>query len=253
MKNNKIIMNKILLISIFSLFIFSCKKNKTSTEPATSADVTIQYNNNISGMPIVEGKYDYTNAAGNIYNVLLMKYYVTNVVLMTDYNVEVKLNNYDLIDAFNPQEFSTVQAKNIPNGTYKTMKFYLGIDSSHNHTGAQTGALDPSNGMIWDWNTGYLFFKHEGKFISTLGDTTQLSYHLGTDKALSTIYLPIDLVVNGVNKTMNIDFDLNKMYANPVVDFNNNNFHHSTEVGDRAWINSMIINAQNAFSFKSSN
>ena len=101
-----------------------------------------------------------------------------------------------------------------------SMRFNLGIDSARNHTGAQDGDLDPMYNMIWTWSTGYLFMKHEGKFINTIGDTTDLQFHLGTDLAFSTINVPINMTVSGVDKTLNIEFDLNSMYDSPAIDFN---------------------------------
>lgn len=241
-------MKKIFLFIVAMLFLFACNKNKTTPVPVNAA-VTITFQNKINGQPVENGKYKYTNAAGNLYTVSLLKYYVSNAILTNDENVEVKLNNYDLIDAFNTGSFSTIEGKAIPNGTYKSLRFNVGIDSIRNHTGAQDGDLDPMHNMIWTWNTGYLFLKHEGKFINAIGDTTNLQYHLGTDLAYTAVSIPINMVVNGTAKNLKIDFDLNKMYDSPVIDFNSGNIRHSTAIGDKGWISSMVINAQDAFTF----
>lgn len=241
-------MRKIFCLAMLMLTFTQCKKN-ASVVVAPQADVTIKFNNKVGGQSIEYGKYNYTNAAGNIYSINLLKYYITNVVLITDGNTEVKLNNYDLINAFEPAGFSTVEGVAIPNGTYKTMRFFLGVDQARNHNGAQDGDLDPAYNMIWSWFTGYIFLKHEGKFINSIGDTTDVQFHLGTDNALSTINIPIDLTVNGAARKMNIDFDLNKMYNSPLIDFNNGSIRQSTDIGDLQWINDMIINSQDAFTF----
>lgn len=240
-------MKKSFLFFAALVFLFACKKNPSTTPE--SADVLIKFSNKVGTQPVEYAKYNYTNAAGNVYSISLLKYYISNVVLTTDDNVEIKLNNYDLIDAFDTQHFSTISAGKLPNAVYKNIRFNLGIDSVRNHNGAQDGDLDPQYNMIWNWNTGYLFMKHEGKFINSLGDTTDLQFHLGTDLAYSTVSVPINMTVNGVNKTLHIDFDLNGMYDNPVIDFNNGNIHHSTLASDKAWINDMIINGQDAFKF----
>lgn len=245
-------MKKILLFLIFSTALFACKKNG-NTPTLESGKVTINFSNKVAGQPVEEGKLQYTNAAGNIYSITLLKYYVTNVVLTTDDNYDVKLNNYDLIDAFDTQNFSSIEAGLLPNATYKSMRFNLGIDSIRNHTGAQDGDLDPIHNMIWSWNTGYLFMKHEGKFINTIGDTIDLEYHLGTDIAYSTITVPINMTIDGKEKNLNIEFDLNSMYDAPMIDFNAGNIHHSVLVSDKPWINAMVINAQDAFKFVSAN
>ncbi|MCC7029620.1 MAG: hypothetical protein IT257_04885 [Chitinophagaceae bacterium] len=240
-------MKKYLLFASSVLFFFSCKKN-TTTIPE-SGNVTIHFQNTVAGQPVEYGKYNYTNAAGNIYNVSMLKYYVSNVILTTDNNEDIKLGNYDLIDAFDTQNFSVISAGLLPNAVYKSIRFNLGIDSARNHNGAQDGDLDPAYNMIWNWNTGYLFMKHEGRFINTIGDTLDLQYHLGTDLAYSTVSVPINMTVSGSSKTLNLEFDLNSMYNSPVIDFNTGAIHHSTLASDKAWINDMIINAQDAFKF----
>ncbi|WP_316930094.1 MbnP family protein, partial [Hymenobacter sp. IS2118] len=41
--------------------------------------------------------------------------------------------------------------KDIPVGDYQSVSFTVGVDSARNVAGAQTGALDPNNGMFWTW------------------------------------------------------------------------------------------------------
>lgn len=240
-----------LAVIVLAVAFTSCKKKTTPIDEVTKANVSIAFKNYISGQPVVKDQLIYTNTAGNLFSVSLLKYYVTNVVLVKSDNTEFALNNYDLIDAFDPSNFSTVEAKDVPNGNYTTLRFYFGVDKSRNHTGAQDGDLDPINNMIWTWSTGYLFFKHEGIFVNSTNDTTQMQYHLGTDDALSTVEIPITLGVDGKAKTLNIAFDLNNMYNNPVIDFNTKAIRHSTAADDTTWIQQMVLNTADAFSFMS--
>ena len=151
------------ILTIASLV--SCKKKTENVEPAKStsptANVTINFANEVDGQAIELGKMQYTNAAGNMYQVDLLKYYVTNAILVKDDNTELNIGNYDLIDA---SDLTTcrVDAFSVPNATYTKIRFNIGVPQNRNHTGAQDGDLDPAKGMIWDWNTGYVFFKHEG-------------------------------------------------------------------------------------------
>jgi hypothetical protein len=233
------------------ILIASCKQPKKPIDIVanTQANVAINFINQAGGVNITEGPLNYTNSAGNLYSVDLLKYYVTNVVLIKDDGSEFKLNNYDLINAFDAN-YSKVNAVNVPNGTYTSMKFYLGVDPSRNHSGAQDGDLDPKNNMIWTWSTGYIFFKHEGFYKDLSGTNTVIQFHLGTDAALSTVQIPISLSVAGENKTMNIVFDLNKMYNSPMLDFNLGNIYMSDGASDSKWISDMVNNTNDAFSFK---
>lgn len=228
----------------------ACKQPK-APEPTPEKDhatVTIEFKNQVDGDSLKQGQIVHTNASGNPYSIDLLKYFVTNVVLVREDGFEFKLNNYDLINAFDPA-FSNVVAPEVPNGHYTSMKFMLGIDSLRNHTGAQDGDLDPVYNMIWTWSTGYIFFKHEGTFKDTSNTNQVLQFHLGTDKALSKLQIPIDLNVAGANKVMNIAFNLNKMYNSPAIDFNVNNIHMSDKAADGPWIANMVANTNDAFSF----
>ncbi|MBL7766305.1 MAG: hypothetical protein JNJ58_09445 [Chitinophagaceae bacterium] len=241
-------MKRIALLAIFSgLLMTSCVKK--STPVPDNSDLTIHFSSVADSKPVVNGALNYTNAAGNKYSITLLKYYVTNVVLVKEDNTEYKLNNYDLIDAFDPGPFSTVEASGVPNGHYNTIRFYLGVDKSRNHTGAQDGDLDPMYNMIWTWSTGYLFMKHEGNFINAAGDTTTMQYHLGTDSALSIIEIPISLDLEGSAKKLKLQFDLNKMYNSPVINFNDGAIHHSTLASDAPWIAAMVANSGDAFTY----
>lgn len=68
---------------------------------------------------------------------------------------------------------------NIPAGIYSSVSFLIGVDSIRNVSGAQSGALDPANGMFWDWNTGYIMLKFEGHSPSSTAMAKQLLFHVG--------------------------------------------------------------------------
>lgn len=243
-------MKNILWLSLVLLILnTSCKRKNTDIETPLQADITFQFKNYVNDKEVEYSNLDYINLAGNKFSVTLLKYYISNVILVREDLTEVKLNNYDLMDAFSPDNFSTIDGKNIPNGHYKWMRFNMGVDSMRNHTLANDGELDPIYGMIWDWNTGYIFFKHEGLCIKPNGDTTLLQYHLGTDPALSQIMIPIDILVEGTKKIATIRFDLNKMYDNPIINFDDKYIHHSTLASEKQWISDMVVNTENAFSF----
>ncbi len=250
-------MKKIILILIASISFLSCKKNQDIDDPnqnISTSNLSIQFHHKIDGQAIEKDKLIYTNEAGNLYSVNLLKYYISDVRLINDQGEEFKLNNYDLINAFDSTgNFSSIEANNVPYGKYISMRFALGIDSIRNHTGAQDGDLDPIHDMIWSWNIGYLFFKHEGFFINTNGDTVKMEYHLGTDVAYTNITVPIDMKINSNNKILNIDFNLNNMYKSPMVDFNAKPIMHSLDAADISIIYALKINALIAFSYAGTN
>lgn len=246
--------NIIFAIALTAMLIFASCKKKTETVDSvvtpTKANVTVKFANEVDDQAIELGSMKYTNAAGNMYQVDLLKYYVTNLILVKNDNTEVNLGNYDLIDA-SKLETCVVEGKDIMNGTYTKIKFNIGVPQNRNHTGAQDGDLDPVLGMIWDWNTGYVFFKHEGKYINSSSQTKNLAFHFATDRAFTSIEVPLttNLVINGADKKVYLKFNLNKLYTTPVnIDFNVDNSHQSSSSSDFPWIDNMKSNFEDVFS-----
>lgn len=231
--------------------VTSCKKDSNNPqpgEPATSASVTLVMENEVDGAPVVLGGIKYTNLAGNEFGVDLLKYYVTNVILVNENGSEYKAGNYDLVDA-SVTGSGNISLGNVPNGKYTFLRFLIGVDSARNHNGAQDGALDPIHGMIWTWNTGYIFLKHEGSYKNSNGETKQLAFHFGSDRARTAIMLPVAMEVKGVQKKIVVKFNLNELYKTPyTIDFNVDNNHQSSGTPpELLWVDKTQSNMMDAF------
>lgn len=237
----------VLIICILAFAGCDDDKNDTPAPLPTAGNITFIIKNNIDGQPIQIGAMNNVNEAGNTYSVDELKYYLSNFVLIRDDGTEFKAPNYELIDEESAASKYFV-LENVPFGNYTGLRFYMGVDSTKNHSGVHTGDLDPVNGMIWDWSTGYIYFKHEGMFIDSTGTPDYLTYHLGTLKALVTEELPISMNFNSGVKVINMSFNLNKVYRSPnVINFNGENIHQSTGPGENGWLQLMRENFQGAF------
>lgn len=246
------IKNTLFVLSLTALLFSACKDENPNPQPTASdpvdGKVTIVFNNMAGDKNIVLNQMDYTNAAGNLYSAALLKYYVSNIQLHKKGGSYTSLSNYELIDAADP-ESCKVLTKTLEKGDYDTMVFYIGIDSDRNHNGSQDGDLDVSKGMFWTWNTGYIFFKHEGTFKNSSNQNKSLIFHYATDAAFAKVTVPVQLAVNG-DKTMHLKFDLNQLYANPnQIDFNADNNHQSSSPADAVWMANLKANFANSFSF----
>ena len=62
---------------------------------------------------------------------------------------------------------------------YDALQFNLGIDSVTNTSGAMGGDLDPTKGMYWAWNSGYINLKLEGTHPLCPARKHKFQYHLG--------------------------------------------------------------------------
>jgi hypothetical protein len=58
-------------------------------------------------------------------------------------------------------------------------EFAIGLDSATTISTQFSGALDPSFGMYWAWNTGYIHFKLEGKSNLVPSSKNEFQYHIG--------------------------------------------------------------------------
>lgn len=104
-----------------------------------------------------------------------LRYYVSNIQLKNDKGeLWSQPESYHLIDVAGA---TTLHIDDVPAGKYTEISFMIGVDSTRNVSGAQTGALSPSNDMFWSWNSGYIFIKAEGTSNEAAGGS--FTYHIG--------------------------------------------------------------------------
>lgn len=221
-------------------FLASCH-----TGPTTSK-LTISLATTVSGKPLLLDGQFFQLANGTNLNISLLKYYVSNVELGTASGKVFKKNLYHLVNVADVTT-QTLVLDSVANETYTSLKFIMGIDAARNHNGAQDGDLDPIHGMIWNWNTGYIFYKSEGRFIRSSLDTAGFIHHFGTDEVLPSVSLPINLALTGEAKSSKLTFDLDKLY-NSII-FQKNQNRQSVDVADMPWKLSMRAAISAAFSF----
>lgn len=166
-------MKKYIYSALIALTTLSaCKKDDFS---GPKRDVTFNFENVVSGSPLVFGT-TYKNAIGEDYTVSKLNYYISNIELINHDGVAFKVeNSYHLIKHEEASTLSFTEA--IPTGEYHKISFLIGVDEASNTTGAQEGDLDPSKGMFWSWNSGYIFTMFEG--TSPASSTGNFMYHVG--------------------------------------------------------------------------
>lgn len=106
-----------------------------------------------------------------------VRYYLSNIVLeKMDGTTWAETESYHLIDASDANSMK-IQLEDVPTGEYHKLSYMIGVDSTRNVSGAQDGALSPTNNMFWSWNSGYIFAKIEG--TSSVSGTGNIVYHIG--------------------------------------------------------------------------
>jgi hypothetical protein len=108
-----------------------------------------------------------------------LKYYITNVELWLDNQpVWKEKNSHHLMDQ-EQVEAAKISLKIPQTIHYDKIKYELGIDSFTNVSGAMGGDLDPTKGMYWAWNSGYINFKLEGTYEDCPTRKNKFQFHIG--------------------------------------------------------------------------
>lgn len=175
--------------------------------------VEIRFENYANGKPVVLNTGMYKNVFGEEYSVSKLKYYISNIHLVTDSTDDLNPNVF-LVNAADDASVQFRIPK--PSNQVKGISFLIGVDSALNCSGAQSGALDPLNDMFWTWNSGYVMFKLEGKSVSSKADNNRIEQHIGgykgEYKTMRQVYIPLDYHYGSPLKLIIIKTDLDKFW-----------------------------------------
>jgi hypothetical protein len=112
--------------------------------------------------------------------------------------------SYFLVDESN-QATTKLEIPDVPGGAYTSVRFTVGVDSARNVNGAQTGALDPVNGMFWNWSSGYIFFKLEGTSLASTQVGNSYVYHIGGFKDANNTNAIREIEINFMGDSLIVD------------------------------------------------
>lgn len=125
----------------------------------------------------LETEYNFGTATNKV-KIETLRFYLSKLILLQDDSiVYAEAASYRLIDLENPSSLRILLKH--PKITFNKIGFCIGIDSLTNVSGAMGGDLDPTNGMYWAWQSGYINFKIEGKSKNSPSRYKQFQYHLG--------------------------------------------------------------------------
>lgn len=213
----------------FALATFAlagCKKDEMVANQTST--VALEFEQTVGADPLVLDTQTYNTLAGDQFKVNTFRQYISNIFFIrTDGSTYAVPESYYLIDAAkkDTQRFTLT---GVPEGDYKGLIFTIGVDSARNQSGAQKGALDPSNNMFWTWNSGYIFSKFEGTSPQArkAGGPAEggLVFHIGGFKkpnnAIRTVSLAFPsgttlLVRTDHSPEIHLNVDLLKLFSGP--------------------------------------
>jgi hypothetical protein len=198
---------------------------------------------NYAGNTILNLDSTYKNQLGQTFTVTNFKYYLSNIYLKKTGGNKYDIKGYYLIDEHD-ETTKQITLNNIPEGEYTSLEFIIGVDSLHNCSGIQTGALDPANGMFWAWNTGYIFLKLDGTSPLSKSQGNTLEFHIGgyrspvncIRKISLNFKTPMIINASGI-QLINIKADVLQLFKSPTeIDFSKlssvTDFHNANTIAN---------------------
>lgn len=213
-------------LSFLTVAFSACTDDADVTTPAAGT-LDVEVDHLVGNVPLVLHTGTYTTSSGQQFTVSTFNYYLSNIKLRKADGTEyAEPESYHLLK-HSDAATRAFTLTNVPAGDYTGFTFTIGVDSARNVSGAQTGALDPSNGMFWEWNSGYIYTKLEGSSPQA-GGNKQLLFHIGGFKKPNNTIRTVSPSLNGATiqirkdrtPTVHLAADVLKMFTGPnTIDF----------------------------------
>ncbi len=192
----------IVVAATLILGLTSCKKEETTPTPETPLNgAVIELSHKFGmmneqtlaiGTPVIHPMKEDTMTFSKF------KYFISNVKFKkADGTYWTETESYHLVDLAKAESLK-LTFNDLPAGTYTEMEYTMGVDSTRNVSGAQSGALSTTNDMYWGWNTGYIMLKAEGTYKDNNADK-MFAFHLGGFSGAESIVTKRTMVFEGAN------------------------------------------------------
>ncbi|MBC7862301.1 MAG: hypothetical protein IAF38_04950 [Bacteroidia bacterium] len=201
------------IITLILLFITG---NLLFSQSAKKLQLTFNPTFNNSALNLSDSSY--TSNRSDSLQIETLKFYISEIELLNDNKVVWKEeNSFHLIDAAEKKTLSNFL--NLPTELiYNKIKFNLGIDSVTNVAGAMGGDLDPTKGMYWTWQSGYVNFKLEGNSLQNadgIKEKKSFQFHLG---GYMKPFYPLQTITLNVTEKDSIKINLDAEKIISVID-----------------------------------
>jgi len=214
----------VLISAVMGITLFSgCEKEKpvTTTNKSDITGIEVNFNALLNNEPLVPlGVADLKPKNGGEYiNISNWSFLISNFSLVKEDGEVVKLGDgYQWISVRSNR--TKFKYTSIPKGTYKSIKYTIGLDSSVNHGDPNIwGPEHPLNpnltGLHWGWSGGYIFHVLEGNFKPTASSSTTsgYSFHTATMKFVRDYELKLNFTIDeGKVKIANISMFAEKYF-----------------------------------------
>ena len=190
--NSPINLNSLKLTTILAAFWLL----GASLLPAQDSPITLEFQPTYYHLPVSSGSV-YTGVLGEEIVFEKLRMYVAHIQLWKDAEcVGTFDKKYHLLDLDEPNSLQLTYSPEKPT-EFNRLSFQIGSDSLTNAGGVQGGDLDPTKGMYWAWQSGYINFKLEGASDICPSRNHRFQFHLGGFLAPYPTVQQVDLPVSG--------------------------------------------------------
>ena len=174
----------ILLVSLLLSLAFSgCKKDdKVEDTAGPAGKLVINFEHYLNNAPVLVDTFAYTNAAGNVYNFYLVRYFISDVILYHSDGTQRKIKDwtdYFYIDTEYPYTLKWEVYDELAVGDYDSLSFHFGFKDEDNISFMFSN--QPESNMVWPEydGGGYHYLQLEGKWINPNNIKIGYAFHLG--------------------------------------------------------------------------
>jgi hypothetical protein len=140
-----------------------------------------------------------------------LKLYLSNIVFMKADKPVWKAPEQAYLWDFS--DVSTNLSFQVPSSlAWESIQFNIGIDSITSVSGVFEGDLDPTQGMYWAWQSGYINIKMQGEYYSREKGSKNFEFHLGGYQYPFNALQKINLAGNS-RQFINIGINLDSFFS----------------------------------------
>jgi hypothetical protein len=173
------------LLVVVVLILFSCNDQSGDQEKVNASKVEFIFEHYVGDSKLIFDEMNYTNAAGNDYEVTEIQYFVSDITLNKVDGDKIVLDGEKFahyIDTNIPETFTWKVTDDIPAGEYKSISMTFGIKGEKNKPFMFTDP--PESDMLWPINLGgdeggYHYMKLNGFWMNQEGQREPFNFHLG--------------------------------------------------------------------------
>ena len=209
-------MKHLLSALLAALILTSCG----SDQEINDSKIFINFSHNVAGNSVSTDDLSHTNLAGENYNVLTLKYLISDLRLISNEkdHDNIIIKDIHFIDFSDPSSM-IIESDIIENGSY-TLQFRFGLDATTNVTNSFVNESFHTT-MTWPemMGGGYHYMKLEGSYTN---DSTFYNTHTGPTMGMDHSFLcSFDVPININNSTNNLEYaiemNINNWYGPEIV------------------------------------